>query len=84
MVTKCYSSLNKPVVKDTSLFKYLSSFVTTTLQRVSMKETRMQPFDQDCISQLNLSLIFFQAAPVVGLIVLKLDKRIGDCFNSHG
>ena len=49
-----------------------------------MKETRMQPFDQDCISQLNLSLIFFQAAPVVGLIVLKLDKRIGDCFNIHG
>ena len=47
-----------------------------------MKETRIQLFNQNCISQLNLSLIFFQAPPFVVLIVLKLNKRNGEHFNS--
>ena len=48
-----------------------------------MKETRIQLFDQNCISQLNLSLIFFQAPSVVVLIVLKLNKGNGKRLNNH-
>ena len=48
-----------------------------------MKETRIQLFDQNCISQLNLSLIFFKASPVVVLTVLKLNKRNRERFNNH-
>ena len=48
-----------------------------------MKDTRIQLFDQYCVSQLNLSLVFFQAPPVVVLIVLELNKRNVECFNNH-
>ena len=47
-----------------------------------MKEARIQLFDQNYISQLNLSLIFFQAPLFVVLIVLKLNNRNGEHFNN--
>ena len=50
---------------------------------LSMKETSIYLFDQNFINQLNLSLFFFQARPVVVLIVLKVSKRTGERFNSH-
>ena len=48
-----------------------------------MKETRIQLFDQNCISQLNLSLIFFQVPPIAVLIALKLNKGNGERLNNH-
>ena len=47
-----------------------------------MKETRIQLSNQNCVSELNLSLIFFQDFPVVVLIVLKLNKRVGKHFKN--
>ena len=84
MVAKLHSSLNKPVAKAqaASLFKYILSFVTMTLQRVKYKETRIQLLDQNCISQLNLSLLLPQAHPVVALVVLQLNKRNDERFNN--
>ena len=84
MVAKLHSSLNKPVAQAqaASLFKYILSFVTMTLQRVKYKETRIQLLDQNCISQLNLSLLLPQAHPVVALVVLQLNKRDDEHFNN--
>ena len=84
MVAKLHSSLNKPVAQAqaASLFKYILSFVTMTLQRVKYKETRIQLLDQNCISQLNLSLVLSQAHPVVALVVLQLNKRDDEHFNN--
>ena len=84
MVAKLHSSLNKPVAKAqaASLFKYVLSFVTMTLQRVKYKETRIQLLDQNCISQLNLSLVLSQAHPVVALVVLQLNERDDEHFNN--
>ena len=84
MVAKLHSSLNKPVAQAqaASLFKYILSFVTMTLQRVKYKETRIQLLDQNCISQLNLSLLLPQAHPVVALVVLQLNKRNDERFNN--
>ena len=84
MVAKLHSSLNKPVAKAqaASLFKYILSFVTMTLQRVKYKETRIELLDQNCISQLNLSLVLSQAHPVVALVVLQLNKRDEEHFNN--
>ena len=84
MVAKLHSRLNKPVAKAQAagLFKYILSFVTMTLQRVKYKETRIQLLDQNCISQLNLSLVLSQAHPVVALVVLQLNKRDDEHFNN--
>ena len=84
MVAKLHSSLNKPVAQAqaANLFKYILSFVTMTLQRVKYKETRIQLLDQNCISQLNLSLVLSQAHPVVALVVLQLNKRDDEHFNN--
>ena len=84
VATKLPSSLTKPVAKAQAaiLFKYILSFVTMTLQRVKYKERRIQLFDQNCISQLNLSLVLSQAHPVVALIVLQLNKRNDERFNN--
>ena len=84
MVAKLHSSLNKPVAKAqaASLFKYILSFVTMMLQRVKYKETRIQLLDQNCIRQLNLSLVLSQAHPVVALVVLQLNKRDDEHFNN--
>ena len=84
MVAKLHSSLNKPVAQAqaASLFKYILSFVTMTLQRVKYKETRIQLLDQNCISQLNLSLVLSQAHPVVALVVLQLNERDDEHFNN--
>ena len=84
MVAKLHSSLNKPVAQAqaANLFKYILSFVTMTLQRVKYKETRIQLLDQNCISQLNLSLLLPQAHPVVALVVLQLNKRNDERFNN--
>ena len=46
-----------------------------------MKETRIHLFDQNWMSQLNLSLSFFQASLVVVLVVLQLNNRNGERFN---
>ena len=53
-----------------------------TLQRVKYKETRIQLLDQNCISQLNLSLLLPQAHLVVALVVLQLNKRNDERFNN--
>ena len=84
MVAKLHSSLNKPVAQAqaANLFKYILSFVTMTLQRVKYKETRIQLLDQNCIRQLNLSLVLSQAHPVVALVVLQLNKRDDEHFNN--
>ena len=47
-----------------------------------MKETRIQPFDQNGINQLNFILIFIQAVLVVVLIVLKLNNINGKHLNN--
>ena len=53
------------------IFSIYDLLLPQRFKGLSMKKTRIQLFNQNCISQLNLSLIFFQTPPVVVLIVLK-------------
>ena len=39
--------------------------LTSGIKELSMKEIRMQLSDQNCKSQLNLILFFFQVPPIV-------------------
>ena len=58
------------------------SLLPQRFKGLSMKETRIQRCDQNCIHQLILSLIFFQDLKVFVLIVFKLNKRNGKRFNN--
>ena len=53
------------------------------IKGLRMKEIRMQVFNQNYTSQLNLILIFSQVPLFVVLTVLKLSKRNGERFNNR-
>ena len=68
--------------KTCKLSIYDLSLLPQCFKGLSMKETRIQRRDQNCIYQLILSLIFFQDLKVFVLIVFKLKMRNGKRFNN--
>ena len=68
--------------KTFKLSIYDLSLLPQRFKGLSMKETRIQRCDQDCIYQLILSLIFVQDLEVFVLIVFKLNKRNDKRFNN--
>ena len=83
MATKRHLSLNKPVAESYNLFNIYYLLLLQHFKGLNIEETTIQLFNQNCISQLNLSLIFIQAPLVVELIVFKLNKRNGERFSNR-
>ena len=83
MATKRHLSLNKPVTESYNLFNIYYLLLLQHFKGLNIEETTIQLFNQNCISQLNLSLIFIQAPLVVELIVFKLNKRNGERFSNR-